>query len=144
MTASPEPTPEVREHLATIDHPVRRRDADRLLEIMTRVSGQPAELHGSIIGFGRCKWHYESGRKGEGPAAAFPPRKASTTIYLPDGATARPELLERLGKHKTSVGCLYVTDLDNVDLEVLKEVIASSYRTVTPGVCGQRAREGNA
>lgn len=144
MTASPQPTPEVREHLATIDHPVRRRDADRLLEIMTRVSGQPAELHGSIIGFGRYKWHYESGRKGEGPAAAFASRKASTTIYLPDGATARPELLERLGKHKTSVGCLYVTDLDDVDLEVLEEVIASSYRTVTSGVFGQRAREGNA
>ena len=133
---------EVRAFLDRVQHPTRRRDAETLLEIMGRATGQPARMWGSsIIGFGMYHYRYASGREGDAPAAGFSPRKAATTVYLADGIGAHPELLERLGPHTTGVGCLYMKDLGHVDLAVLEEIVARSYATVTAGTFGQRARE---
>jgi hypothetical protein len=136
---------DVREFLDRVQHPVRRRDADTLLELMTRATGEPARMWGSsIIGFGTYHYKYASGREGDAPAAGFSPRKAATTIYLADGIGPHPELLERLGPHTTGVGCLYVKDLAQVDLAVLEELVTSSYSALTDGMYGMRAREGGA
>ena len=133
----------VREFLDRVEHPVRRRDADTMLELMTRATGRPAGMWGpSIVGFGSYHYRYESGREGDAPAAAFSPRKAATTVYLADGIGAHAALVERLGPHTTGVGCLYLKDLDDVDLSVLEAVVRDSYRTVTAGTFGQRARDG--
>ena len=37
-------------------------------------------------------------------------------------------LYARLGKHKKSVACLYVNKLDDVDLDVLRQIIARQYQ----------------
>ncbi|PRZ18885.1 hypothetical protein [Nesterenkonia sandarakina] len=74
---------------------------------------------------------YESGREGDAPAAGFAPRRAVTTIYLPEGVDAHAERPSRLGEHSTGVGCLYVPRLEQADLSVLEEIIADSYRRVT-------------
>jgi len=133
----------VREFLDGVDHPVRRRDADTMLELMTRATGRPAEMWGrSIVGFGSYHYAYESGREGDAPAAAFSPRKAATTVYLADGIGAHAAMVERLGPHTTGVGCLYLKNLDDIDLATLEEIVAASYRTVTSGTFGQRARDG--
>ena len=95
----------------------------------------------SIIGFGQYHYRYDSGREGDGPAASFSPRKAATTIYLPDGSGAYADRLSRLGPHTTGVGCLYLKDLATVDLGVLEEIVAESYRTVTSGTYGSRAAD---
>ena len=71
-----------------------------------------------------------SGREGDAPAAGFAPRKAASTIYLPDGVGAHASELARLGPHTTGVGCLYVKNLDDVDLAVLERIVASSYASV--------------
>lgn len=135
--------PEVRALIDAVENPVRRRDAETLLELMTRVTGQPARLaYSGIIGFGTYHYHYASGRQGDAPGAGFAPRKPSTTIYLNDGIAAHADELERLGPHTTGVGCLYVKDLDTVDLDVLERVVRSSYETLTAGTYGQRAGEG--
>ena len=36
------------------------------------------------------------------------------------------ELLSKLGKHRTSVSCLYFSKLENIDLNVLKRIIRKS------------------
>lgn len=64
-------------------------------------------------------------------AAGFSPRKAATTVYLMDGVDVHAALLERLGPHSVGKGCLYVKDLDAVDLDVLEEVVRRSYATLT-------------
>jgi hypothetical protein len=135
--------PEVRTLVESISNPVRRRDAETLIELMGRVTGQPARLaYAGIIGFGTYHYRYDSGREGDAPGAGFAPRKPSTTIYLADGVGTYPELLERLGPHTTGVGCLYVKDLAQVDLDVLEQIVTASYANVTSGTFGQRAREG--
>ena len=109
----------------------RRRDAARLLELLTRVTGQQPEINNGMVGFGSYHYTYESGREGDAPAAAFAARKAALTIYLPDGTDRHRAQLERLGPHTTGVGCLYIKDLDLVDLAVLEAIVANSFRTVT-------------
>src|SRR5690606_41508908 len=51
-----------------------------------------------IVGF--CTYHsrYASGREGAAPAAAFAPRKAATSIYLPDGIDAHAAELAQLDR----------------------------------------------
>ncbi|MFF2388189.1 DUF1801 domain-containing protein [Agromyces sp. NPDC058104] len=116
-----------------VTHRVRRRDAATLLALMERVTGEAAYMWGpSIVGFGEYHYRYESGREGTTPAAAFSPRKAASTVYLVPGLTERPELLERLGPHTTGVGCLYVKDLADVDLDVLAELVRESYEFAQP------------
>jgi hypothetical protein len=133
----------VREFLDGVAHVTRRRDADTLLALMERATGEPAHMWGSsIVGFGEYHYQYASGREGDAPAAAFSPRKAASTVYLADGIGAHAHALAGLGPHTTGVGCLYLKDLDDVDLSVLEAIVGDSYRTVTAGTFGQRARDG--
>jgi hypothetical protein len=118
----------------------RRRDAGKLLELMARATGEPPQLWGSIIGFGRYHYKYQSGREGNVAAAGFAPRKAATTIYLVDGVGRYEQQLERLGPHTTRIP--YIKDLDKIDLRVLEDIVAESYRTLTRDTYTFRAREG--
>ncbi len=113
-----------------------------MLTLMRRATGEEPALWGRIIGFGAYHYRYDSGREGDAPAAAYAARRQATTVYLPDGIGAHAEALTTLGAHSTGVGCLYIPRLDQVDLAVLEQIIASSFRTVTAGTFGHRAREG--
>jgi hypothetical protein len=132
----------VQNYLGTVSSPTRRRDAETLLELMGRITGQPATMWGSsIVGFGQYHYRYESGREGDGPAASFSARKTASTVYLADGTNAYAGSLSRLGPHTTGVGCLYLKDLAQVDLRVLQEIVGESYRTLTAGTYRNRAAD---
>ncbi|MET4591948.1 DUF1801 domain-containing protein [Arthrobacter sp. 754] len=119
----------VDEFLAAVEHPIRRRDGLRLLELMSGITGEKAEMWGpTIVGFGRYHYRYGTGREGDSAAVGFSPRKASLSLY---GLTYGPEaggLLPRLGKYKTGAGCLYINKLEDVDEEVLAGLIRAGYR----------------
>src|SRR5689334_13469543 len=100
-----------------------------MIDIMGRVTGLEPELHGTIVGFGRYHYRYESGRQGDAPAAAFAPRKTATVVYVSDGVAAHAEALQRLGPHTSGVGCIYLKDLSKNDLSVLEAIIAKSFAT---------------
>jgi len=122
---------DVHAFLATVESERRRRDAYRLLDMMEHVTGEQPVMWGpSIVGFGTYHYQYDSGRSGDGPAAAFSPRKAATTVYL-DGMDPHAADLAVLGPHTVSKACLYLKDLDKVDLEVLERIITRAWRTVT-------------
>jgi hypothetical protein len=63
--------------------------------------------------------------------AAFSPRKAYMTFYVGDKFEGAEELYAKLGKHKKSLVCLYINKLDNVALDVLREIIAREYGSVS-------------
>jgi len=129
-------------HLDGVTPEVRRRDAEKLLELMARVTGEAPRMWGTVIGFGQYHYKYPSGRAGDAPAAGFASRKAATTIYLPDGIGRYGEQLKQLGPRTTGVGCLYIKDLDKIDLSILEAVVAESYHTLTADTYTLRAREG--
>lgn len=95
----------------------------------------------TIVGFGRYHYRYASGREGDAPAAGFAPRKAATTVYVMDGVDAYSDLLDRLGPHTTGVGCIYIKDLEKVDLDALEAIVGRSYERLTAGVWPNRAAE---
>ncbi len=118
----------VDDFIANIENPRRRTDALTALKLYKEVTGLPPVMWGpSIIGFGTSHYVYETGRAGDMPAAAFSPRKATMTFYVGDGFEGAAELYARLGKHKKSVACLYINKLDDIDLDVLREIIAREY-----------------
>lgn len=107
----------------------RQREAKLIMDIMKEISGEEAVLWGSsIIGFGTVHYKYESGREGDMPLLGFSPRKAQITVYFSEGFDRYHEQLSTLGKHKTSVSCLYINKLEDVDLGVLRELLSASHQ----------------
>lgn len=53
----------------------------------------------------------------------FSPRKAALTLYGLTLYGSNADLLEKLGKHRVGKGCLYVNRLEDVDLDVLRQLI---------------------
>ncbi|GAA4783291.1 DUF1801 domain-containing protein [Microbacterium gilvum] len=112
--------------LAGVQPARRRDDALVLVDLLREVSSREPVLWGTIIGFGACRYRYPTGTEGESPLLSFAPRKASTTLYLLDGAGAHAAALAELGPHTTGAGCLYIPRLAEVDLEVLRGILRRS------------------
>lgn len=117
----------VTEFINNDTEPRRHKDAFALIDIMKKQSGFEPKMWGpSIIGFGKYRYRYESGREGDSPLVAFSPRKAALVIYLAYEFDGREELLSKLGKFKTSKACIYINKLADVDVSVLEEMIRQS------------------
>lgn len=123
-----ETTQNPKDFLQTIEPKQKQADALVLLEMFTKVTGEKAVMWGSsIVGFG--KYHYKSERstqEGDWPLVGFSPRKQNLTLYIMAGNTENPAL-EKLGKHKTSVGCLYINKLSDIDQSLLPQLIKQSF-----------------
>jgi hypothetical protein len=115
---------DVEQFLAASAHPA---DGATLTALMAEVSGEPATMWGpTMVGFGRYRYKYDSGREGEAFRVGFSPRKAELVLYVLTGEAEQTDLLGRLGKHRTGKSCLYVKRLADVDLGVLREIVAAS------------------
>jgi hypothetical protein len=134
--------PAVRAYLGGISLPKRRRDAETMIDLMRRATGEEPKMWGSVVGFDAYHYKYQSGREDDSAAAGFAARNASTTVYVVDGVGAHTKLLEQLGPHTTGVGCIYMKDLSAVDLEILETIVSRSYSTLTADTYKKRAREG--
>jgi hypothetical protein len=111
----------------TMDNPKKKQDAYRLLEIFEETSGFSPKMWGpSIIGFGSYHYVYESGHKGDAPLVGFSPRKAKISLYFAAGDPDRERLLAKFGKHTSGKSCVYINKLEDIDVEVLKEMISES------------------
>jgi hypothetical protein len=106
----------------------RQADARVVIDMMERLSGEPAKMWGpSIIGFGINRYRYESGREGEICRIGLSPRKPQLVFYLGTSFPGRDTMLAELGKHTTGKGCLYIKKLSDVDMAVLERMVAASW-----------------
>jgi hypothetical protein len=113
-----------KDFVASLEDGPRKRDAQKLLPWMEKVTGLKAKMWGpSIIGFGRYQYEYDSGHSGEMCMTGFSPRKANMVVYILSGYKGLEEKLARLGPHKTGKSCLYLGSLDKVDMDVLEEIV---------------------
>jgi hypothetical protein len=118
----------VSDFISAVPTEKRRDEAQILLQIFGRASGQSAVMWGpSIIGFGSHHYRYATGREGDTATIGFSPRKAKISLYTTRDFRNFPDLLERLGSHELAVGCLYIKKLADVDLTVLEELLTRSY-----------------
>ncbi len=111
---------------------VRRRDAETLTALLRDISGREPQTWGSIIGFGSCHYRYPTGTEGDSGILSFAPEGRDHD--LPPRRRGRPRgALDALGPHTTGVGCLYIKDLDQVDLDVLRGILERSRAWVESG-----------
>ena len=119
----------VKDFINKVEDDTKRQDSLALLKLFSKVTGEKPKMWGSsIIGFG--SYHYKSERsrqEGDWMLTGFSPRKQSLTLYVMPGFDAYQDLLSDLGKHKTSVGCLYINRLADVDVTVLEKLITRSF-----------------
>ncbi len=119
----------VEDFINSIDSDAKKADAYRILELYKEATDEKPKMWGnSIVGFGR--YHFKSERsrqEGDWPLAAFSPRKQNLTLYVMSDSHNYTDLLNKLGKHKTSKACLYVNKLSDVDEGILKQLIKRSY-----------------
>jgi hypothetical protein len=105
----------------------KREDCYKILEIMQRATkAEPRMWGASIIGFGSYHYKYVSGREGDWMLTGFSPRKQNLTLYIMPGFEEYDSLMKKLGKHSTGKSCLYIKKLEDVDIKVLKELVAKS------------------
>lgn len=117
----------VKQFIDSVENISRRKDCLITKKIMQEVTAKRAMMWGdSIVGFGRYHYKYASGREGDFFVTGFSPRKQNFTIYIMPGYTDYQHLLKKIGKHKLGKSCLYVKSLDDIDLDVFKELIATS------------------
>ena len=116
--------------LNSITDEQKREDCFEILKLMKQVTKETPKMWGaSIVGFGSYHYQGASGREGDWLLTGFSPRKENLTLYIMGGFDLHKDLLKKLGKYKTSVGCLYIKKLEDVDKKVLKELVAESVKT---------------
>ena len=107
----------------------KRQDCRHLVSLMKIATKAEPKMWGpNVVGFGDYHYKYESGRENDWFVAGFSPRKQNLTLYFMTGTERYKAILDRLGKHKTGKGCLYVKNLADVDTEVLSELVSTSTR----------------
>lgn len=118
-----------REWIESLPTARRVEDGLRLMDLFDDITGEPAVLWaGSIVGYGHHHYVYDSGREGDTFIVGFSPRASTSTLYGLLGTPDEERHLSRLGPHKTGKGCLYLSRVDRVDREVLREMVATAWR----------------
>jgi hypothetical protein len=111
-------------YVAAVEHALRRRDGETMLALMADVTGwEPVMWGPSIIGYGRYDYVHDSGRSGSMCVVGFSPRKPALVLYGCDGYDQRDADLAALGEHKAEKGCIYIKNLEKIDLGVLRRMI---------------------
>lgn len=114
----------VLEFLHAVEPARRRAQGLELLEIFRDETGAEPRMWGpTIVGFGHLRYTYPTGTSGEMFQVGFSPRKAAMTLYGLTLYGSNADLLDKLGKHRIGKGCLYINKLEDVDLDVLRQLI---------------------
>jgi len=123
----------VSDYVLKITDTTKQSDFQKVIELMQKVSGFEPKMWGTaIVGFGSYHYVYESGREGDAPIIGCSARVNAITLYLGTNFENREELLNQLGKYKSSKGCLYLKKLEDINSKVLETMIKNSieYRNI--------------
>ena len=121
----------VEDYIASRAAAQQRIDCRELMVLFKKVTRRSPKMWGpSIVGYGSCRYTYESGRTGEGPLAAFAIRGRELVVYLVAEGEEQRSLLSKLGKYKMGKTCLYFKQLADVDRSTLEKLVAGSVADV--------------
>jgi hypothetical protein len=115
--------------LMSVEPEKKRVDSIEFKKLFDSVVKEKASLwSNNMIGYG--SYHYKSERstqEGDWPLTGFSPRKQYIAVYIMSGVNNYKDLLSKLGKYKISSGsCIYVNKIEDINLDVLKEIISTS------------------
>ena len=114
----------VKDFISEVESEARRKDAEALHKLFSKVTGWKAQMWGpNIVGFGSYHYTYETGHSGEMCVVGFSPRKTHMVVYISNDFAEYETLKNKLGKVKSGTACLYINRLAEIDLDVLEEMI---------------------
>lgn len=112
-----------------IKDPEQKKETKELLKIFKDITKKKAVMWGpTIIGFGKYHYARRDGSEHDFLATGFSPRKGSFSLYIMTGFDKHKDLMKKLGKYKTGVGCLYIKKLEDVHLPTLKQLIRKGFK----------------
>lgn len=119
----------VADFLQAIADETKRKDSEVILGLMTEITGEEPKMWGAaMIGFGKLRYKSPtSGREVDWFKIGFSPRKTNLSLSLTINIQKHTPILEKLGKHKTGMGCLYINKLADVDQQVLKQLMIAAF-----------------
>jgi hypothetical protein len=121
----------VEDYIASRANAQQRTDCRELMALFKKVTRHSPRMWGpSIVGYGSCRYTYESGRTGEAPLAGFAIRGRELVVYLVPRGVEQRALLSRLGKHRMTKSCLYFKQLADLDGSALEKLVAGSVAEV--------------
>jgi len=108
----------------------KRKDSHVILKLMEKAIKEKPKMWGSsMIGFGNVRYKSPAtGREVDWFKIGFSPRKANLSLHLGLDIQRHADALNKLGKHKTGVGCLYINKLEDVDIKILEKMIAAAVK----------------
>ena len=118
----------VEDFLAGIPDEQKRKDSQVILKMMEKATKEKPQMWGSsLIGFGKLRYKSPAtGREVDWFKMGFSPRKANLSLHMGLNVQKHAENLDKLGKYKTGVGCLYINKLGDVDIKVLEKMITAA------------------
>ncbi|XMB73163.1 DUF1801 domain-containing protein [Mycoplasmatota bacterium WC30] len=119
---------DINKYIESISDEKRRNDSIKLMDIISEVTDEKPKMWGnSIIGYGTTEYSNTTLKKQPWFLIGFSPRKAALTLYVKAYSNHIYELTKKLGL-KHGKGCIYIKDLDKVDLVILKSVLNFSLK----------------
>lgn len=117
----------VEDYINNITDEQKREDSRVVLALMEKATKEKPQMWGSaMVGFGNVRYQSPAtGREVDWFKMGFAPRKANLSLHLLN-LQPHSELLTKLGKHKTGAGCLYISKLADVDINILKKIIEAA------------------
>jgi len=105
----------------------KRKDSRIILALMEKAMKEKPKMWGSsMIGFGDVRYKSPAtGREADWFKIGFSPRKANLSLHLIT-IQQHADALNKLGKHKTGGGCLYINKLEDVDIKILEKIIIAA------------------
>lgn len=121
----------VLDFLDSIEDTQKKEDSLVLLDIFSEITWEQAKMWWeNIVWF----WEYEYWWKvcsWKWMKTAFSPRKTGLSIYIMNWFEGYKEIMKNLWKYKNWKSCLNIKKLDDIDLDLLKQMISSSFLYMT-------------
>jgi len=120
----------IEEFINSITPEQKQKDCFVLLDMMKKASKEePVLWSNSIVGFGiRRHKSPTTGREADWMRIGFAPRKANLSLYFGIYVDKQAAALEKLGKYRAGMGCVYINKLADIDLKVLEEMIEAGLK----------------
>ncbi|WP_457099920.1 DUF1801 domain-containing protein [Microbacterium sp. P5_E9] len=121
---------DVQEFLEAAATPRRREEGLRLAEIFGEVTGVDPVMWGpTMVGYGSFRYISRANPRTRGNwfKTGFSPRKAQLTFYGLNDLPEAEALLPKLGTYTQGVSCVYARKLDDLDLDMLRQLIAIAW-----------------
>ena len=117
----------VKDFINSITDEQKRKDSLIILKLMEKAMKEKPKMWGSsMIGFGDVRYKSPaSGREVDWFKIGFSPRKANLSLHLIN-LLQHADALNKLGKHKTGGGCLYINKLGDIDIKILEKIITAA------------------